>query len=171
MKRLTGILLFVFAGAFAHAALAAGEHSGGHGKMQGHDMKGGGTSMMQHASRAGAPAKAAQATRTIELDMSEFRFNPERIEVKSGETVLFRVRNTGRIAHELMFGDPAELKDHAEQMRKQPTMAHHDSGGLTLEAGKAGEMAWTFTNAGEFQYACLIPGHFEAGMVGTVVVK
>lgn len=171
MKRLRNLLLLVFAGTFVNAALAAGEHSGGHGKMEGHDMKGGGTSMMQHASRAGAPAKAAQATRTIDLEMNEFRFSPERLEVKAGETVLFRVRNTGRIPHELMFGDPAELKDHAEEMRKQPAMAHHESGGLTLEAGKSGEMAWTFSNAGEFQYGCLIPGHFEAGMVGTVRVQ
>ena len=170
MKRLRDLLLFLFAGAFAHAALAAGEHSGGHGKMQGHDMGGRGAPM-QHVSRAGEPAKAAQATRTVDLEMSEFRFSPERIEVKAGETVLFRVRNVGKIPHELMFGDAAELKEHAEEMRKQPAMAHHGSGGLTLEAVKAGEMAWKFTNAGEFQYGCLIPGHFEAGMVGTVVVK
>ena len=170
MKRRRSVLLLVVAGAFVQAAHAAGEHAGGHGKAQGHDTGAHGAAM-QHASRAGEPAKAAQATRTIDLEMSEFRFAPERIEVKAGETVLFRVRNAGRIPHELMFGDPAELKAHAEEMRKQPAMAHHGSGGLTLDGGKSGEMAWKFTNAGEFQYGCLIPGHFEAGMVGTVLVK
>lgn len=174
MKRLRDFFLLVFAGSFIHAALAAGEHSGehasGHRKMQGHDMGAHGAPM-QPASRAGGPAEAAQATRTIDLEMSEFRFSPERIEVKAGETVLFRMRNAGRIPHELMLGDPAEFRDHAEEMRKQPAMAHHGSGGLTLEAGKAGEMAWKFSDAGKFRYGCLIPGHFEAGMVGTVVVK
>lgn len=170
MKRLRAFLLLTSTVAFVHAAQAAGEHSGGHGKMPRHNMGGGGAAV-QDASRAGMPAKAAQATRTIDLDMSEFRFSPERIEIKAGETVLFRVRNAGRIPHELTFGDPAELRDHAEEMRKQPMMAHHGSGGLTLEGGKTGEMAWTFANAGEFQYGCMIPGHFEAGMVGTVVVK
>lgn len=156
--------------AFAQAAWAAGEHAGGHGQMEGHKMGGQGAPM-QHASRAGEPGKAAQATRTIDVEMNEFRFSPERLEVKAGETILFRVRNTGKIEHELVFGDAAELKAHAESMRMQPAMAHDDSGGLKLDAAKAGEMVWKFTNAGEFMYGCLVPGHFEAGMVGTVVVK
>lgn len=170
MRRIRVVTCFAVAWLVAPAALAAGEHSGSHGKMPGQDMAGHAIPM-HAASRAGEPAKAGQATRTIELEMSEFRFVPERIDVKAGETVLFRVRNGGKIPHELMLGDPAELKAHAEQMRKEPAMAHHGSGGLTLDAEKSGEIAWRFTNAGVFQYACLIPGHFEAGMVGTVRVK
>ena len=173
MKGIGSLLLLVAAGAFVHAAQAAGEHAGGHGKMEGQH---GGQAMEHgqagaHASRAGEPGKAAQATRTIDVEMSEFRFSPERLEVKAGETVLFRVRNTGKIEHEMVFGDAAELAAHAEEMRKQAGMAHDDSRGLTLDAGKKGELAWKFTNPGEFQYGCLVPGHYEAGMVGTVVVK
>lgn len=180
MTRMKRLLLAVAASVFAQGALAGG-HSGGHGSMdmKGHDMSGQGAAMERgghqmsggRASAAGEPGKASQAARTVEVEMSEFRFNPERIEVKAGETILFRVRNTGKIEHALVFGDAAELKAHAESMRKQPAMAHDDSGGLKLDAAKAGEMVWKFTNAGEFQYGCLVPGHFEAGMLGTVVVN
>lgn len=170
MKSFKVVLLLAIAATLAHTAQAAGEHSGGHGSMQGHDMRGQGAPA-QHASRAGAPGDAARAGRTVEVEMSEFRFSPETLEVKAGETIRFRVRNAGRIEHEMVFGDAAELKEHAEQMRKQPMLAHHGSGGLTLKPGTSGEMTWTFTSAGQFQVGCLIPGHYEAGMVGTVVVK
>jgi len=36
--------------------------------------------------------------------------------------------------------------------------------------GKTGEIVWTFNRAGEFDFACLIPGHYDAGMVGKIKV-
>ena len=39
-----------------------------------------------------------------------------------------------------------------------------------VAAGKSGEIVWTFNRAGEFDFACLIPGHFQAGMVGRIRV-
>lgn len=176
MKRITRAVLLAAAAALGNAAYAAGEHAGGHGKSHGDH---GGPQMQHghsgaHASRAGEPGKAAQATRTIDVVMgepSEFRFTPERIEVKAGETVRFRARNAGKLAHEIVLGDAAELQEHAKTMREQPGMAHKDANSLTLEPGKSGELVWKFSNSGEFQFACLVPGHYEAGMKGTAFVK
>lgn len=179
MKRISRIVLLVAAAVFGNAAYAAGEHAGGHGKSDGdhggHQMQHGQHGHSgAHASRAGEPGKAAQATRTIDVVMgepSEFRFTPERIEVKGGETVRFRARNAGKLAHEIVLGDAAELQEHAKTMREQPGMAHKDANALTLEPGKAGELIWKFTNAGQFEFACLVPGHYESGMKGTALVK
>jgi len=37
--------------------------------------------------------------------------------------------------------------------------------------GETGERIWRFTKAGTFDFACLQPGHFEAGMIGVVSAK
>jgi len=173
MKRMRELLLLATAAAFVHGAQAAGEHAGGHGSADGHGKRQHGQSGA-HASRAGEPGSAAQAKRTIDVVMGEpgeFRFAPERIEVKAGETVLFRARNAGKLAHEMVLGDAAELKAHAEEMRKHPGMVHKDASSLMLEPGRSGELAWKFTKVGEFEYGCLVPGHYEAGMVGKLLVK
>lgn len=187
MKRWGCILLLVGAPAFVGIAQAAGGHGGGHGDggHAGHGEarieKGGGGGHMTghghaggHASAAGEAGNAAQAGRTIDVVMGEpgeFRFTPDHIQVKAGETVRFRVRNAGKLPHEIVLGDAAELQEHAKAMREQPAMAHKDANSLTLEPGKTGELVWRFTNPGEFQFACLVPGHFEAGMKGTAVVN
>jgi len=50
-------------------------------------------------------------------------------------------------------------------------MEHDDPNGKTLDAGKSTEILWRFSKPGTFEFACLIPGHYEAGMHGTVTVK
>jgi uncharacterized cupredoxin-like copper-binding protein len=99
------------------------------------------------------------------------RYQPSNISVKENETVRFIVENKGKIKHELTLGDPTALKEHAEKMLKFPNMQHNDPNMVALEAGKTGEIIWQFTKAGTVDFACLQPGHFEAGMRGAVVVK
>jgi uncharacterized cupredoxin-like copper-binding protein len=119
--------------------------------------------------REGDPAKA---TRTIRVDMSDgMRFTPADITVKRGETVKLVATNKGKVLHEMVLGTSEELKKHAEMMKKFPGMEHDEPHMAHVKPGKSGEIVWQFTQAGEFQFACLIPGHFEAGMVGKVVVK
>ena len=119
--------------------------------------------------RTGDPRKAV---RTVRVDMSDrLRFSPDAIEVKQGDTVRFVVRNSGKTLHEMVLGTMKELKDHAELMKKHPGMEHDEPYMVHVAPGKAGTMAWQFTKAGEFYYGCLVPGHFEAGMIGKVVVK
>jgi uncharacterized cupredoxin-like copper-binding protein len=124
----------------------------------------------EHAfGRAGDPKKAS---RTIEVGMDDtMHFTPGHVVLKKGETVKFVVRNDGRIMHEMVIGTMKELKEHAELMRKFPGMEHDEPYMAHVEPGKRDEIVWQFTHAGEFFYACLIPGHLEAGMIAKVTVK
>ena len=118
--------------------------------------------------REGDPKKAS---RTIAVDMSDdMRFRPDRLEIKAGETVRFVVANKGKLMHEMVIGTEAELKKHAELMRKHPGMEHDEPYMAHVSPGKREQIAWTFTRPGTFMYGCLIPGHWEAGMKGTIVV-
>jgi uncharacterized cupredoxin-like copper-binding protein len=119
--------------------------------------------------REGDPRKV---TRTFRLDMTDaFRFTPADVTVKRGETVKFVVANGGKLLHEMVLGTTEELKEHAALMKKFPDMEHADANMAHVKPGAKGEIVWQFTKAGEYQFACLIPGHYEAGMVGKVVVK
>lgn len=113
-----------------------------------------------------------KATRTIRIDMTDtMRFTPAEVSVKRGQTVRFVVRNDGKVLHEMVLGTKKAIAEHAALMKKFPEMEHADANMAHVKPGKAGEIVWQFTQAGEFQFACLQPGHFEAGMVGKVVVK
>ena len=113
-----------------------------------------------------------KVTRTIRVGMSDkMRFDPESITVKKGETIRFIVANKGAVLHEMVLGTPQALKEHAELMKKHPGMEHDEPNMTHVKPGATGDIVWQFTKAGDFQFACLIPGHFEAGMVGKVSVK
>ncbi len=119
--------------------------------------------------REGDPAKV---TRTIRVDMADsMRFTPADLTIKRGETVKLVATNKGQVLHEMVLGTPGELQKHAEMMRKFPGMEHEEAHMTHVKPGKSGEIVWQFDKPGEFQFACLLPGHFEAGMVGQVVVK
>ncbi len=125
-----------------------------------------------HAVDLGEPGDPTQVTRTIAVQMSDaMRYTPANVRVKRGETIRFAVRNAGVLKHELVLGTAKELKEHAELMRKFPEMEHADPNMISVEPGKSGELVWRFTRAGRFDFACLQPGHYEAGMVGKVIVK
>ncbi len=119
--------------------------------------------------REGDPKKA---TRTVRVGMADtMRFDPAELVVKPGETVRFIVRNNGKVLHEMVIGTMKELKEHAEVMKKHPGMEHDEPYMAHVEPGKTQTIVWQFTKPGEFFYGCLIPGHFEAGMVGKVTVR
>ena len=118
--------------------------------------------------RAGDPGKV---DRVVEIVASEFRFSPARVSVKRGQTIRFLVRNEGRLAHEMMLGTMAELKEHAALMRRFPNMEHDEPNQVSVAPGGTGEIVWRFTRSGVVDFACLIPGHMEAGMAGAVKVR
>lgn len=106
----------------------------------------------------GEPGKAAQATRTVNVDMTDnMRFTPSEISVKQGETVRFVVKNSGAVKHELVLGTPEELKEHYAMMLKMPGMEHADDNMVSVAPGKTGEVVWRFTQAGKVDFACLHP--------------
>lgn len=119
----------------------------------------------------GMPGKANKQTRTIKVDMIDaMRFLPDTITVKEGETIRFVVTNSGRMLHEMVIGTPEKLKEHAAMMAKSPGMQHDAPYLAHVAPGKTGEIVWTFNRPGSFEFACLIAGHYEAGMRGTLVV-
>lgn len=120
----------------------------------------------------GKAASPKRAKRTITIDMLDtMRFKPDLIRIKRGEAVKFIIKNQGKMLHEIVFGTLAELQEHGELMKKFPSMEHDEPYMAHVAPGKTGEIVWQFTRAGEFNYACLLPGHFEAGMVGKIIVK
>ena len=120
----------------------------------------------------GIAADPKAPARIIEIRMTDdMRFSPDRIEVREGETVRFVIRNGGKMLHELVIGTKQELDEHAALMKKHPGMEHDEPYMAHVSAGKRSEIAWNFNRAGQFQFACLIPGHYEAGMVGTIIVR
>jgi uncharacterized cupredoxin-like copper-binding protein len=119
----------------------------------------------------GMAGEAKAVTRTLTLTMSDtMRFTPDRIEVRQGETVRLRVRNAGKMLHELVLGTPQELAAHAAVMQKHPGMEHNEAHMVHVAPGQRGDMIWNFNRAGEFEFACLIDGHYQAGMKGTIKV-
>lgn len=109
--------------------------------------------------------------RTIAVGMADsMRFTPAHIELREGETVRFVLRNTGNVMHEFVIGTRTELDAHAALMAKFPTMEHDEPYMAHVAPGRRGEIVWTFNRAGDFDFACLIAGHYTAGMKGTIRV-
>lgn len=153
LNHIIAVLSMVLVTSFAYAS---GKHAGGHGE----------------AASIGQPGKAENISRTITITMHDsMRYNPASISVKQGETIKFIVKNSGKTKHELVLGTDKELKEHYELMKKNPEMEHADENMVTVQPGESGEIIWNFTKAGKIDFACLLPGHYEAGMKGTVRVK
>ena len=138
----------------AHSAMAAGQHAGGHDQ-----------------SAIGEPGKAARISRTVRIDMSDaMRYTPASINARQGETIRFVIKNSGKLKHEWVLGTEKELKEHYEVMKKFPEMEHDDPNMVTVAPGGISEVVWKFTKAGKIDFACLQPGHYDAGMKGAVAV-
>jgi uncharacterized cupredoxin-like copper-binding protein len=140
----------------ASSANALGDHPGGH-----------------HADSQsiGLPGGGSRVNRTIEVEMRDtMRFTPAEIQVSPNETIRFVVKNLGKMRHEMILGKDQALKAHNEEMKKAPEMVHADKSSVTVLPGQAGEIVWTFVTAGTVNFACLQPGHFDAGMKGSILV-
>lgn len=128
-----------------------------------------------HGFSAGAPGDPKAPARTIEIAMSEtdsgMAFAPGRIEVRPGEQVRFVLRNQGQLAHEFVLGSKAENAEHAKMMAEMPDMKHTDANAVTVAPGQSATLVWRFPKTGDFEFGCLIPGHYEAGMRGEAVVR
>ena len=140
--------------ASASAAYASGNHAGGHG-----------------GDSIGKPGTAAKVTRTVTVDMTDdMKFHSSLIDVKLGETIKFVAKNSGKVKHEMVLGTEKDLRDHYEVMKKNPEMEHADANMVTVAPGKTGEIIWHFSKAGKVDFGCLQPGHFDAGMKGSISV-
>ena len=143
----------------AHAAQAAGKHEGGHAE----------------PTALGEPGDPKKPARVVPVTMKEadgkMLFFPDRLKVRAGEQIRFKLRNAGELEHEFVLGTSEQIVEHHAAMQKFPGMEHEDPQSIRLEPGANGEIVWKFSNVGNFEFACLIPGHLEAGMKGTVTVS
>jgi len=125
-----------------------------------------------HAAALGEPGDPKAKARVVNVTMTdEMRFQPAQVTVARGETILFVVRNTGQLRHEMSLGTMDELLEHAKVMEKHPEMEHDDPNAVTVDPGKSKTIVWKFTKPGTFDFACLIPGHLAGGMKGRIVVR
>jgi uncharacterized cupredoxin-like copper-binding protein len=160
MKRIHALLAAALFGVSLGAAAHEGED---HGKKAG--------PVKKEQKEWGIAGDAKSVTRTIEVTMTDnMRFTPDKIDVKQGETIKFVVRNSGKVMHEMVIGTRKDLDEHAALMAKFPTMEHDEPYQAHVAAGKTGELIWNFNRPGDFDFACLIAGHYQAGMVGKIHV-
>ncbi|MEM5473637.1 cupredoxin family protein [Hoeflea sp. AS60] len=157
MKLITGTALALVL--LAAPAFASGTHAGGH-----HDEM-----------DVGKPGDASSVSRTIMVSMSEtddgrMLFEPALLEVKNGETIRFAIKNAGELEHEFVLDTHHNNEEHKALMAKFPEMEHDDPNAIRLVEGADGEIIWTFSKTGTFEFACLIPGHYESGMKGDITV-
>jgi uncharacterized cupredoxin-like copper-binding protein len=125
----------------------------------------------------GEPADPADADRTVEVRAQEeggFSFEPDTIEVAEGETVTFDVTNDGEAVHEFVIGDEEAQEEHEAEMQAMRSegemMMHDEPNAIAIEPGETKSLTWTFSSAGELIYGCHEPGHYDAGMRGTLTV-
>lgn len=151
VKRSSFVLV---AGLIAAASATAGPGAAGH-----------------HASPIGEAGVAKNVTRTIEVDAADnMRFTPALMNVKKGETIRFVITNSGQLNHEFSLGTKRELDEHYEVMKRFPGMEHAEASKMSLKPGQTGEIIWRFTKGGVVDFACLHPGHYDAGMKGQIKV-
>lgn len=124
---------------------------------------------------AGEPGNPKQKARVVVVTMREgdgkMLYFPDRLEVRRGEQVRFVLQNHGLLDHEFLIDTTEANLKHYEEMKKNPDMEHDDPNGKRLKPKGKSEILWRFTKVGEFEFACLIPGHREAGMLGKIIVK
>jgi uncharacterized cupredoxin-like copper-binding protein len=121
---------------------------------------------------AGNPRKPARVVQIVMREQEgKMMFVPDRVELRKGEQIRFALSNEGMVNHEFILGTQQEIDEHAKDMKKNPGMEHDDAHSRTLGMYGSEELLWHFTKAGHFVFACLIPGHLEKGMIGTVIVN
>jgi uncharacterized cupredoxin-like copper-binding protein len=162
MTRLTIIAAFGFLSATASLPAWAGSGSAEHE----HDTE---------VFSAGEPGDPTKPSRVVQVTMEEsdgkMLFVPNHVEVRKGEQIKFVIHNNGELDHEFVLATAQENQKHAEVMKMNPEMEHHDPNAIRVSPKKTDEINWNFTKPGQFEFACLIPGHRDAGMFGTVEVK
>lgn len=162
-ERLAGSLALALAALTTTPALAHGDAA--------HGSTASAAAIVMEQKPWGIAGDRKAARRTVEVRMADdMRFAPDRIEVRQGETIRFVHHNAGAAMHEFVMGTRAALHEHAALMKKFPEMEHDEPYMAHVPPGETREIVWRFNRAGSFDFACLIPGHYDAGMIGQIVV-
>jgi uncharacterized cupredoxin-like copper-binding protein len=128
----------------------------------------------------------ADGARRIEIEMTDLRFSTTSIVLRSGERVVLAFKNSGVVAHEFTagrsgrpgIGYASDLLAGVHFEIDPPSAGEHGAGHETASAGVQllpGQTATlTFVvpqRPGTFEFGCFIPGHYEAGMKGSVTIR
>lgn len=150
----------------------AGHGQGGHSGHSGQSGHAAPQAVTKTQTDWGIAGDAKNVSRTIRIEMTDdMRFTPDAIAVTLGETIRFEVVNRGKVMHEMVIGTQKELDAHAAMMLKHPNMEHDEPYMAHVSPGGAERLVWQFNRPGEFQFACLIAGHYQAGMKGRITVS
>lgn len=151
------------AGLMSTTAIAAPGHKPGEGHNHADETEYG---------KPGDPKKPARIVQVVMRESDgKMMFFPDLVKVRKGDQIRFQLRNNGEIDHEFVIGTVDENQKHMKAMEKNPDMEHDDPNSKRLKPKTKGEIVWQFTEAGTFEFACLIPGHYQSGMVGVIVVE
>ncbi|MDF0732421.1 cupredoxin family protein [Pseudomonas entomophila] len=134
----------------------------------------------------GEPAPASKATRSVDVVLKDIAFEPKSLKVKAGETIRFVIVNQGQLAHEFNLGEKAMHVEHQKEMAAMQGMDHasmvgmdhgqmghgHAAGNTVLvQPGQRADLTWTFRKSAPIEFACNVPGHYQAGMVGDLTIE
>lgn len=123
-----------------------------------------------HPSIAGQPGDPGAVEQTIAISATDVKFSPTMLIVRSGETVKFVITNYGKLPHEFMIGDKAEQQEHEKEMQSMQGMGHADSNAVSIGPGETKVLVWKFGKDAVLEFGCHVPGHYAAGMLGTIHV-
>ena len=153
-------------------AVASAPVAYAHGKKAENDNHAANMEVVKEQKPWGIAGDADQVSRTIDVSMMDsMKFVPATLKIKQGETIRFIAKNDGQVLHEFVLGTTETNDQHAKLMIKFPGMEHDEPYMAHVGAGDQGEIIWTFNRAGNFDFACLIAGHYQAGMRGTIIVE
>ena len=120
---------------------------------------------------AGTQPRDGELQVSMEERDGKMLYIPAQVEIRKGETIKFVIYNNGELDHEFVLATTEENLKHAEAMEMNPEMEHDDPNATRVAPRQTSEIIWKFTKPGQFEFACLIPGHRDAGMFGSVDVK
>jgi uncharacterized cupredoxin-like copper-binding protein len=115
-------------------------------------------------------ADTPPVSRTVNIQTTDaLRFNPDQINVKAGETVAFEITNSGVLPHEFFVGTSAAQRAHETEM-SSPSSMMNEPNAVAVPAGGTARLVYKFDQPGTLEYGCHVPGHYAAGMFGTITV-
>ena len=131
----------------------------------------------------GQTGSAQSVNKTLEVIMTDNNYDLKSLNINSGDTVHFKIKNQGQQVHEFTIATSDMHAQHQKEMLKHISEGHmsmtdkgngaghdHDNS-LLLNPGEQGELIWTFNTADNLEFACNVPGHYQSGMVGYIGVN
>ena len=144
--------------------------------------------------KIGTKGKESEINRVIVVKMFDNYYEPNSFDISRGETIKFKVINSGELVHEFNIANAMMHKKHMPEMQKMvdneillpdsidkdkmkkmakldKSMGHSHSNSVLLEPNQTGEIIWKFVDAVNIEIACNVPGHYEAGMIAKANLK